>query len=83
MASAKRKARRPRPAPPPWLGSWLRSARGKKHQSEIAKVLGWDVSRVCRVELGRLTFDAGELPKVLDAYGLTPRQFELELARAA
>ena len=85
MATTKRKSRRSRPAPPSWLGSWLRAAREEegKQLKDVAASLKWDVSRVCRVELGKLSFDAGELPRVLAAYGLTARQFEIASKQAA
>lgn len=78
MSRKRNRSQRVLPAPPPWVGSWLRShriAQGLRLR-DIAVRLDCDESRISRIECGETRFVADDLPRVLAAYDLTASQFE-------
>lgn len=66
----------------PWVGPWLQRQRLKSKpvvtREAIAAKIGRDTSAVGRIESGRSSIPADDLPVFLDAYGLTPAQFAAE-----
>ena len=60
------------------LAAELRSLRGGRTGTVVAKALGWSPAKVSRYELGQGTFPVEEIEKLLDYYGVTePRRAQL------
>ena len=69
----------------PWVGPWLRSMRATTTltSEDIAMRLNIGRSSVSRLESGASSIPADDLPKVLDAYDLTPGKFAARALKAA
>lgn len=87
MASTRaRRSRRSRKRLEKWVGPWLRGMREAEKEKDslddIAQRLGRDRGSISRIETGKQSIPADDLPLFLTAYGLTADDFA-ERARDA